>query len=188
MSIRKKLIMSVALAAFGISLITGGTSAYFADTASTDNSITTGSLDLGLNKETIFQMEGLIPGDTQESEFTLTNDGNVDMKEITLNTTYEVVDQGGPNNDDDLGNHILVELFSHQDGNQTLVFEKTLAELSGNSEQIGEEIPSGDMEKHFTAHLTFIDNGENQNHFQTDELQLNWEFEAVQQSGNTDAE
>ncbi|UJL45656.1 SipW-dependent-type signal peptide-containing protein [Virgibacillus sp. NKC19-16] len=184
MTIKKKLAMSIVLAAVGLSLIVGGTSAYFTDTTSTDNRITTGSLDLGMDKETIFQIEDLVPGDTQDARFELTNDGSVDMKEIILNASYEVVDKGEPNSGDDLGNHILVELLSDQDGEETLVFEKTLAELNSNPQQIVESFPEEDTAKNFIVQFTFTDSGENQNHFQTDQLELNWEFEAVQRDGN----
>ncbi|WP_425357508.1 TasA family protein [Lentibacillus jeotgali] len=86
------------MAGIGISLITGGTSAYFTDAASTDNTITTGSLDLGLNKEPIFQVEGLMPGGTQETQFKLINEGSMNIESITLNTSYDIVDKGEPNN------------------------------------------------------------------------------------------
>lgn len=180
MTVKKKLVMSIVLAALGLGLITGGTSAYFTDTISTDNTITTGSLDLGTNKETIFQMEDIVPGNTQDAEFELTNDGSVDIKEIILHASYEAVDNGEPNNGDDLGNHILVELLTNQDGEETIVVEKTLAELNDNPQQIVESFPAGEAAKNFTVRFTFTDNGEDQSHFQTDELELHWEFEAVQ--------
>lgn len=177
--------MSVVLGALGISLITGGTSAYFTDATSTYNTITTGSLDLGLNKETFFQIEDLMPRDTQEAQFSLTNEGSIDMKEVTLNTSYEVADKGEPNNGDNLGDHIMVVLLSNQGGEETLIFKKTLSELSDNPQRIAKRIPAGSTGKNFTIQMKFLDNGENQNHFQTDQLKLSWEFEAVQLVGNT---
>ncbi|WP_174614856.1 TasA family protein [Virgibacillus ihumii] len=176
MNIKNKLITSFVAAVLGICLITGGTSAYFSDTASTNNTITTGSLNLGLNKEAIFQVEAFVPGETQETQFKLTNEGSMDMKDITLTTSYEIVDKGEPNNGDNMGEYLVVELLS----NQELIFEKTLAELNGNPQQIAKEFPAGSTAKQFMIRITFKDNGENQNHFQTDQLKLNWEFEAVQ--------
>ncbi|SFB36078.1 SipW-cognate class signal peptide [Lentibacillus halodurans] len=186
MTIRHELVMSIILAALGLSLITGGTTAYFTDVFSTDNQITTGSLDLGANKETIFQIEDLVPGDTQESRFELTNDGSVDMKEIILHASYEVVDKGEPNNGDNLGNYILVELLLNQDEEETRIFEKTLSELNDNSMPIVESFPAGDIAKNFTVRLTLVDNGEDQSHFQEDQLELNWEFKAIQQDGDAE--
>ncbi|PAE27346.1 hypothetical protein CHI07_19920 [Paenibacillus sp. 7884-2] len=188
MSIKGKLIMSSFLAILGISLIAGGTSAYFTSVVSTNNTITNGSLVLGLNKQEIFHIENLVPGDIQETQFKLTNEGSVDMGDITLHTSYEIMDNGEPNNGDDLGNHLIVELLSNQGREETQIFEKTLAELSHSPQQITKEFSAGSTAKEFTIRITFVDNGENQNHFQTDQLKFNWEFEAVQISGNTDAE
>jgi spore coat-associated protein N len=187
MGIKEKLIMSMFVAVLGISLIVGGTSAYFTDVVSTDNTITTGSMELGLNNEEIFHIEDLVPGDTEETPFKLTNEGSMDMEDITLNTSYEIIDNGEPNNGDDLGNHLIVELLSNQGEEERLIFEKTLSELSENPQQIAEKFSAGSTAKEFTIRITFKDNGENQNHFQTDQVKLNWEFEAVQLGDNSSA-
>ncbi|PAF18459.1 cell division protein FtsN, partial [Shouchella clausii] len=95
--------------ALGLSLITEGTAAYFNDKEPVTNTIETGILDLGINKETIFQLEDIVPGDSMTGNFELTNDGSVDMKEVKLHSSYEVVDNGEQNQGDDLGKHVRVE-------------------------------------------------------------------------------
>lgn len=86
-------------------MVTGGTFAYFKDTEETANTFAAGLLDLGINKESIIKIENIVPGDTINGNFELTNDGTVDMKEVILNSSYEVIDKGEKNNGDDLGDH-----------------------------------------------------------------------------------
>ena len=181
MNIQKKLVISMALAVFGLALIVGGTGAYFNDVDATNSTIKTGSVDLEINKETLFQIEDMVPGDITESSFELTNNGSVEMKEMRLHSSYEVVDNGEPNSGDDLGEHIHVNLFHHAENEeQKLVFETTLSELTDNPQQIGDVLTAEGEAEAFTVQFTFVDNKENQNHFQTDELKLTWELEGIQ--------
>ena len=53
MTIKKKLGLSVATAALGLSLIGGGTYAYFSDQEVTQNTFAAGTLDLAINPTTI---------------------------------------------------------------------------------------------------------------------------------------
>ncbi len=186
MSMKRNLVMSFATAALGLSLIAGGTVAYFNDTESATNTFTTGVLELGINKDVILNIENLVPGDTMHGNFVLTNDGTVDMKEIILHSSYEVVDNGESNHGDDLGDHIILEYIYNVYDRERVVFKKSLSELRDNPQQIMEKFPAGSKEGKFAVEFKFIDNDDDQNHFQTDELKLNWKFEAVQRDGDQD--
>jgi spore coat-associated protein N len=183
MGVKSKLLTSIVIAALGLSLISEGTVAYFKDTEPANNMFTTGLLDLGINKETIIQMKDIVPGDTMTGHFELTNDGSVDMKEILLHSSYEVIDNGESNNGDDLGDHINVAILYIVNGKESVVFQKRLSELKDNPQQIYKEFPAGSKAEKFMVRFQFIESGKDQNHFQTDELNLYWEFEAVQRNG-----
>ena len=62
MSLKKKLGMGVASAALGLSLIGGGTFAYFSDKEVSNNTFAAGTLDLALNPKTIVDIKDLKPG------------------------------------------------------------------------------------------------------------------------------
>lgn len=173
----------MATAAIGLSLISGGTYAYFNDTEETNNTFANGVLDLGINKASIIKIENLVPGDTINGNFELTNDGTVDMKAVVLHTDYEVIDKNKPNNGDDLGDHIQVRYLQKVKGKETLVYQQTLSELKKNPTKVLEEFPAESKPEKFTVRFKFIDDDGNQNHFQGDELKLKWEFEGVQRDG-----
>ena len=54
--------MGVASAALGLSLIGGGTFAYFSDKEVSNNTFAAGTLDLALNPKTIVDIKDLKPG------------------------------------------------------------------------------------------------------------------------------
>ena len=112
MSLKRDIALSFATAVLGLTFISGGTVAYFNDTKLANNSFTTGLLELGMNKETIIQVGDIVPGDIMHGNFVLTNDGTVNIKEIILHSSYEVIDNGKANQDDDLGDHIKVKYLS----------------------------------------------------------------------------
>jgi len=182
---KSKLVMSMLLAIVGLSLIVEGTRAYFADTTAVESFVANGTLNLGVSKETLFQIENLVPGDTVESNIELSNDGNIDMEKVLLYSNYKVIDNGDPNNGDDLGNHIQVSFIHDDNEKENLLFQKTLSELNKNPAEILQAFPSGSASESITVQFTFVDNGENQNHFQSDKLQIEWEFEAMQRDGET---
>ncbi|WP_067727079.1 TasA family protein [Oceanobacillus damuensis] len=183
MSIKRSLIISFITAALGISLVTGGTFAYFSDTEEAGSTFAAGLLDLGLNKETIIEITNLVPGDTVNGEFELTNDGTVDMKEVNLYSSYEVIDEGLNNGGDDLGNHIFVEFVHYENGEENVLFKKRLSELTDDPTKILENFEAESNPRTFSVRFSFEDNDKNQNHFQEDSLKLKWEFEAIQGDG-----
>ncbi|MBC8080474.1 MAG: spore coat protein [Gorillibacterium sp.] len=91
MSIKKKLTMSVATAALGLSLVGGGTWAAFNDTATINNTFASGTLDLQVgssgSKPINFDLSNMKPGDNVQRIFTLRNIGSLAIKEVLLNTT-----------------------------------------------------------------------------------------------------
>ena len=62
MSLKKKLGMGVASAALGLSLIGGGTFAYFSDKEVSNNTFAAGTLDLTLDPKTLVDIKDLKPG------------------------------------------------------------------------------------------------------------------------------
>src|SRR5690625_1889144 len=72
MSIKKKLGMGVATAALGLSLVAGGTFAYFSDEEKSINSFASGTLDLNISpgeeESLAFNFNDLKPGDTKEAK------------------------------------------------------------------------------------------------------------------------
>ncbi|MBY7144127.1 SipW-dependent-type signal peptide-containing protein [Virgibacillus sp. NKC19-3] len=185
MDIKNRIMICVATAVLGLGLIGGGTYAYFNDTESTRNTFATGEIDVGLNKETIIEMEDIIPGDTANGNFELTNDGTVDMSEVVLHSSYDIIDNNKVNDGDDLGDHIQVKFLSRTNGDGTVISEVTLSELAENPVKVLDEFPAGSKPEPFTVRFEFVDNGEDQNHFQGDILKLNWEFVAEQREGRS---
>lgn len=179
--IKKEIVSSLILAFLGLSLIVGGTNAYFSDTKEAANTFELGLMNLGINKESIIQLDDFIPGDTVQGDFELTNDGSVDMQDVVLHSSYELIDKGQNNNGDDLGNHIIVEFLHHE----RVLFEKTLSELNGDPIKILNAFTAGSEAEKFIVRFHFIDNGKNQNHFQGDILNLKWGFEAAQRDGKS---
>jgi spore coat-associated protein N len=203
MSLKKKLGLGVASAALGLSLVGGGTYAYFSDTAVTNNTFAAGKLDLAANPTKIFDVDNLKPGDTMFRVFELQNKGTLDIKNVILDTTYEVRDAKGDNADADFGEHIRVNFMFNADKTPLLnpaagivVWETTLAEL----QDMSPEVVKNKMERIFGdrwgttglvtgssdwlgVEMEFVDNNNDQNVFQGDSLKLKWEFTANQTNG-----
>ncbi|PRT09086.1 cell division protein FtsN, partial [Bacillus toyonensis] len=82
MSLKKKLGVGVVSAALGLSLIGGGTYAYFSDQVVTNNAFAAGTLDLAMQPTTSLNLENLKPGDKILKKFNLKNSGTLDIKDI----------------------------------------------------------------------------------------------------------
>lgn len=196
MSFTKTVSKGLLTAALGFSLMGGGTYAYFSDTEIVNNTFAAGTLDLSVNPETIVNVENLKPGDEISREFTLTNNGTLDIHKVLLNTSYEVNDALGDNTED-FADHIKVTILYNQNNATVPVMETTLRELSTMTPDLtevdrfvgGERVPNGlkpgDINKIIVL-FEFVDNGEDQNQFQGDALQLNWQFVAEQTDGELD--
>lgn len=201
MGIKKKLGMGVASAALGLALIGGGTYAYFSDTETTNNTFAAGTLDLSVDPTTIIDVTNIKPGDTMARHFKLNNDGSLDISKVLINTDYTVNDANGDNTDD-FGKHIRVNFLKNDDKNgviqpeENVIVSTTLADLKGEmpdavKNQIwawfgwGDEasgLKAGDSDDLYVQ-FEFVDNGQDQNEFQGDSLELEWKFDAKQTAG-----
>lgn len=201
MNLKKKLGMGIASAALGISLIGGGTFAYFNDVVETNNTFAAGTLDLGVNPDVIVNIDKIKPGDKISKSFKLENNGSLDISKVFLTTDYT---QSGSNlkADSDFGKHIIVHFLKNEDkasilGDSNVITSKTLFELKNMSPdavknvsptffgwQGGEQsgLPSGQKDNMFVK-FEFVNNGDDQNEYQGASLQLKWKFDAQQTDG-----
>ena len=189
--------MGVASAALGLSLIGGGTFAFFSDKEVSNNTFAAGTLDLTLNPKTLVDIKDLKPGDSVKKEFLLKNDGTLDIKEIKLLTTYDVTDAKGDNAGEDFAKHINVKFIWNWDKGSQPVYETTLADLKDESpDVVAKEIFSPEWtengglatgdEDYLWVEFEFVENGEDQNKFQGDALNLEWTFNAKQKMAKKD--
>lgn len=204
MSLKKKLGLGVASAALGLSLIGGGTFAYFSDTEVSNNTFAAGTLDLAVNPSTIIDVGNIKPGDVMVREFVLENNGSLDISSVDLSTVTNVIDANGDNTDD-LAKHIKVLFLENVDKTgaawifdeyNDVISETTLYDLQNMTPDavenldtfwlwlLGEEsgLAAGDTDQMYVA-FEFVDNGEDQNQFQGDSLELEWTFTAHQTEG-----
>ena len=88
MGIKKKLGLGVGAAALGLSLIGGGTLAYFNDTATVNNQFAAGTLNLDVQKDpesaVNFDLRNLKPGDNATRYFILSNGGSLSIKDVLM--------------------------------------------------------------------------------------------------------
>ncbi|WP_062350260.1 CalY family protein [Bacillus kwashiorkori] len=207
MSLKKKLGMGIAAAALGLSLIGGGTYAYFSDTEVTNNTFTAGTLDLAVNPSVIIDVDNLKPGDVMVREFELQNNGSLDISSIDLTTSYNVIDAKSDNTDD-FGKHIKVLFLENADKTgdgwvigdfNDVISETTLYDLQNMTPDAvenlqswitwlfglngeGDGLEAGTSDQMYVA-FEFVDNGNDQNEFQGDSLELEWTFTAHQTEG-----
>ncbi|MFS0674183.1 TasA family protein [Ornithinibacillus sp. 179-J 7C1 HS] len=207
MSIKKKLGMGIASATLGIALIGGGTFAYFNDVEETTNTFAAGTLDLSVDPTTIVDVGNLKPGDTIVREFVLSNDGSLDISSIDLLTDYIVNDAQGDNTED-FGRHIKVLFLENADKTgdgwiigdyNDVISETTLYDLKSQTPDAVENVQgfftwllglngessgleAGTSDQMYVA-FEFVDNGQDQNQFQGDSLELAWTFNAHQTEG-----
>ncbi|ACJ77867.1 biofilm matrix protein CalY [Bacillus paranthracis] len=193
MSLKKKLGMGVASAALGLSLIGGGTFAYFSDKEVSNNTFAAGTLDLTLDPTTLVDIKDLKPGDKVKKEFLLKNSGSLAIKDVQLATKYTVNDLKKDNAGEDFGEHIKVNFIWNWDKQSEPVYETTLAELQKENPDVlakaifapewGENggLAAG-TEDYLWVEFEFEDKGD-QNKFQGDSLNLEWTFNAHQGEG-----
>ncbi|MBU9722453.1 MULTISPECIES: TasA family protein [Bacillaceae] len=136
MSIKKKLSMGILSAALGISLIGGGTFAYFSDTATQTNTFASGTIDLDVDPVVQVPMENLKPGDWMPRSFELQNNGSLDIKYVNLNTEYSVTDSDGdavvPGLADAYAEQLYVQFLNNTSGDEDyeVLFEVSLYDLA----------------------------------------------------------
>ena len=183
MSLKKKLGLGIASAALGISLVGGGTFAYFNDVETTNNTFAAGELDLAVNPTTIIDVSNIKPGDWMNRSFTLKNDGSLDISKVLLTTNF-------PDTSNEFAKHIRVNFLKNEDKNglfnpSNVITHKTLYELKTmtpdavdnlsrlvfNEFLFGEEdgLKSGDSDE-LHVQFQFVDNGQDQNELQNASL------------------
>ncbi|HDR4583186.1 TPA: cell division protein FtsN [Bacillus cereus] len=196
MSIKKKLGMGVVTAALGLSLIGGGTYAYFSDKEVSQNTFAAGTLDLSVNPEVVINVDNIKPGDEMERGFQLVNKGTLAIGDVKLLTDYSVIDAKGDNGNADFGDHIRVDFLWNLDKNEVPIWSTTLSELKvstqngsipdlvqkGVVDREGNGLAPGDDDT-FYVMFTFVDNNAEQNVFQGDSLKSNWTFNSMQTKG-----
>jgi spore coat-associated protein N len=194
MSLKKKLGIGVASAALGLSLVGGGTYAYFSDSAEANATFAAGTLDLSADPTTIIDVNNLKPGDTMLRSFDLVNGGTLDIASIDLATDYVVTD-ANTNNADDLGKHIRVNFLINADKLDAPIWSTTLYDLKSMSPDViegnfwsgwfaehGGNLAAGTTDTLYVQY-EFVDNGADQNQFQGDSLSLEWTFDGKQGAG-----
>ncbi|KAA0563008.1 cell division protein FtsN [Bacillus sp. CH30_1T] len=195
MGIKQKLGLGVASAVLGVSLIGGGTYAYFSDTAETSGTFASGTIELNANPTTIIDVHNIKPGDTMLRSFELKNDGTLDIASLSLATSYTVNDVKGDNDGADFGKHIRVNFLVNADKLSVPIFSTTLQELQGMSPDViqgsifsgwlaerGGKLKAGTSDTLFVQY-EFVENDKDQNIFQGDTLELEWTFEGKQGRG-----
>lgn len=203
MGIKQKLAMGIATGALAVSMIGGGTYAYFNDVETSTNTFAAGTLDLSLDPTTMIDLQDLKPGDWMPRYFELENKGSLDISKVLLTTSYTQV--GG---DVDFGKHIKVNFLTNVDksgiewvNGQWLpqikpsnpIVSKTLHELKSMTPDAVENLSNAILSEasglsagntdHFFVVFEFVDNEKNQNGLQGASLNLNWKFEATQKAG-----
>ncbi|TDL73689.1 cell division protein FtsN [Rhodococcus qingshengii] len=191
MSFTKKVSQGVMSAALGLSLMGGGTFAYFSDSVETQNTFAAGVLDLALSPSTVVNIDNIKPGDEIYREFTLENNGTLDISSVLLSTNYSVEDAKSDNSDD-LAKHIKVTIMYNTSSASNPIVETTLFDLQSQNPDLTQidilsgtrpdGIPAGEKEKIFVL-FEFVDNGQDQNQFQGDKLKVDWTFNAEQTAG-----
>lgn len=175
------MILAFVSGAIGISLISGGTYAYFSDEVETTNTIESGTLELGLSevKEdgVLFEFTNKEPGDTFDYHFELTNDGTLDIGDVTMKSDYTVTDQDkDPLKKSDFGSQIQITSLKVDD-TELITKKRTLDELKEMS-------ILKDFNPEATAQIDvvfeFKKTKESQNQYQGNAMELNWNFEATQ--------
>lgn len=178
-------------AALGLALISGGTYAYFSDTAVSNNTFAAGTIDLSVDPTEVINVDNIKPGDSMVRDFELHNNGTLDIDKVLLDTTYTVID-ANDDNTENFADHIQVEFLYNVDKLDEVIYETTLAELEDMKPEainehiinpiLGKGLEVGDSDD-FVVKFNFIDNGEDQNQFQGDSLELEWTFTATQTAG-----
>ncbi len=194
MGIKKTLGFGVVTAALGLTLIGGGTFAYFSDSVETTGTFAAGTLDLNADPTAIIDVGNLKPGDYAIRTFKLKNNGSLDIGKVNLATSYTVTNRAGaPANTDDFGNHIRVKFLTNIDKDETVIYETTLSALQSLSPDAVENtwlgwfeerggLRAGDSDN-LIVKFEFVDNNADQNQFQGDSLNLKWTFTAKQGNG-----
>lgn len=210
MSIKKKLGLGMASAVLGLSLVGGGTFAYFSDEATIHNGFAAGTLDLdigsypGTQWPVNFDLKDIRPGDTYERQWVLNNTGSLKIQDTYLAfAKVDVQDPLGAGGDHDAFlDSLVVNYFVDADNGDYLLLNSqdiTLKEAiagqfsgkikpqyitpDGKLNLTPAGIASGD-DIRFRMMITFKETNTAQNEFQGMTAKVNFNFDARQEMGN----
>jgi spore coat-associated protein N len=210
MSLKKKLGLGAASAALGLSLIGGGTFAYFNDVATVNNQFAAGTLNLDVNKDgegaINFDLRNLKPGDTAKRYFILANDGSLSIKDVLAEITASEFASGkaGDSTQTQFLSQFKVDFFRVQNPETQPVWNDRANLIAGNvslADLVAKTytnitpgyvvdnrlnlaptgLPVGDSDG-IGIQITFVDNG-NQNIYQGDSVKVQFNLEARQEAG-----
>jgi|SRR5699024_3895549 len=191
-SIKKQFSLGIMSAMIALMMIAGGTFAYFSDSVTQTSTFAAGTLDLSVEPTELINIDNIKPGDTMIRDFVLANNGTLDMEKVTIDTDYTVTDAQGDNTED-FGSHIRVEFLMNMNNLDEVIYETTLEELKTMSPEainehifyptLGEQGLAAGEAHDLVVKFAFVDNGEDQNQFQGDSLELEWTFIATQTAG-----
>jgi len=196
MSIKQKLAMGILTGGLAISMIGGGTYAYFNDVETSTNTFAAGTLDLAVNPETIINVGNIKPGDWMYRNFKLENNGTLDISKVLLTTEFTESVAG-------FGDHIVVEFLINEDkssllGPSNVIDSMTLTQLANMTEDaVKNESPKwfgwqggensglkAGSKDNLHVMFRFKDNKDDQNAYQGANLELKWSFDAKQTAGS----
>lgn len=196
MGIKQKLAMGILTGGLAISMIGGGTYAYFNDVEVNKSSFAAGTLDInvkgGDTANAIIDVSNIKPGDTMTRNFKLNNTGSLDVSKVLLTSKYSVIDANGNNAGADFGEHIEVQFLINSDKGTEVVHDTTLKALNSSTDVTERDIFAWYKEKSglkakssddLIVKFKFVDNKKDQNMFQGDSLKLEWTFDAKQTTG-----
>lgn len=174
LNIKHKLITSFVAGALGIILISGGTFAYFSDEIETTNNIQSGTLELGISDMedgVLFKFDNKQPGDKFDYSFDLTNDGSLEIGDVTLFSSIT--------DNEDFGSQITINSLKVNkeekiDADKEMTLDKMEKLVIIEEFAVDEEI-GVDVEFEFVE-----DENIDQNKYQGESMELEWKFQAMQ--------
>jgi len=178
MSIKKKLAMGVATGVLAVSMIGGGTYAYFNDVQTNNSAFQTGTLKLGVvggdQSNAIINIDNIKPGDTMDRTIVLENKGSLDIGKVLTTATY-TEGVGG------FGSQISMQQVDNNGA--TFGPKFTLNSLYGVTNDWINNIPLNSPTKELKLRFTFEESGSSQNQYQGTWLKLKVVFDAQQTAG-----
>ncbi|WP_340020967.1 TasA family protein [Paenibacillus sp. FSL K6-1096] len=195
MNVKKTLGLGVVSAALGLTLVGGGTFAYFSSTSTSSASFNNGTLSLQSDPSVIVNLSNLKPGDTVLRDFKLKNDGSLNIPKVVLHTSSTITDALGDNGAHNFKDDIIVTFLVNKDKLTTPLLVISLADLESQSPDLvargilgailgGEKsgIKAGTSDN-LTIQFAFKETLQPQNYYQGDSLALTLNFEASQEAG-----
>lgn len=133
MNVKKTLGLGVVSAALGLTLVGGGTFAYFSSTSTTSSSFNNGTLSLKSDPSVIVNLSNLKPGDSILRDFKLINDGTLNIPKVVLRTSSAITDALGDNGSHNFKDDIIVTFLANKDKQEAPLLVISLADLEKQS-------------------------------------------------------